>query len=365
MTTYFDHDNPDTTEKLRQMAAGRQEWSDFVAGAANGHLLQTSEWGDFKSQTGWDASRVAIGSDQGIVAGALLLFRRLPLGQRLAYVPRGPVGPWWEPQVAAPLFAALHEEARRHGAFMLKIEPEARDGSTAISALAEAGFRLSEQTVQPRSTVWIDLSGDEEEIRARMKSKFRYNIGLASRKGIQVREGLADDVPAFSRLMDDTSERDGFSVHHSSYYQKVFDIFHPMGACTLLLATFEEQIVAGLMAFAWAGKAWYMYGASSNQERNRMPNHALQWEAIRWARQRGCQGYDLWGIPDEVGEDPDRYAHTVVDRSDGLWGVYRFKQGFGGEIVRYAGAYDYVYAPTRHRLYQLALKARRAGQITG
>jgi len=365
MITQSESSNPQIAPKLRPIEIEKQNWNIFVAGAENGHLLQTSQWGDFKAQTGWDMARVAVGDDKGIVAGALILLRRLPLGQRLAYIPRGPVGPWWEDGVKEPLLAAIHNEARRRGAFMLKVEPELPDGAAEIAALTDAGFQLSEQPVQPRSTVWVDLAGSEDEILARMKSKFRYNIRLASRKNICVREGTPEDVPAFSQLMDETSRRDGFAVHGAGYYGKVFEQFDSIGACKLLLATYEEQVVAGLMIFAYAGKAWYMYGASSNLERNRMPNHALQWAAITWAREQGCQAYDLWGIPDEVGANPEQFTRTVTDRHDGLWGVYRFKQGFGGEVVRYAGAYDYVYAPLRYQLYRLALKARRAGQMAG
>ena len=248
---------------------------------------------------------------------------------------------------------------------MLKVEPEERDGELAASALEEAGFRSSPQTVQPRSTTWVDLTGSEEEIRARMKSKFRYNIGLALRKGIIVREGTREDLPAFGRLMEKTGQRDVFALHSADYYQLAYDLFSEIDACKLLLATYQDQVLAGLVVFAYAGRAWYMYGASSNQERNRMPNHALQWAAISWARQQGCHAYDLWGIPDEVGQTPDRFEQTVTDRRDGLWGVYRFKQGFGGEVIRYVGAYDYIYAPLRYQLYQLALRLRRSGLISG
>ena len=347
------------------MEIGQRDWDQFVAGSGNGHLLQTSLWGAFKAQTGWEAGSVAVGAGEQIAAGALILMRPLPLGQRLAYIPKGPVGPWWEPEVGDALFAAIHDAARSRGAFMLKVEPEERDGSPALTALLVAGFRQSEQTVQPRSTIWVDLTDSEVDIRARMKSKFRYNIGLAGRKGVQVREGRQGDLPAFSALMDKTSRRDGFAVHGPRYYQRVFDTFHPAGACKLLLATYEGRILAGLMVFAYAGKAWYMYGASSDEERNRMPNHALQWEALSWAREQGCEYYDLWGIPDEVGRDPERYLSTVDNRSDGLWGVYRFKQGFGGQVVRFAGAFDFIYSPLRYRAYQLALRLRRAGLTAG
>ena len=84
-----------------------------------------------------------------------------------------------------------------------------------------------------------------------------------------------------------------------------------------------------------------MWGASSSLERQRMPNHALQWAGITWAAGRGCASYDLWGIPDEVGADPAAYAEDFAEQQGGLWGVYRFKQGFGGQIVRYTGAWDW------------------------
>jgi peptidoglycan pentaglycine glycine transferase (the first glycine) len=357
--------NPAHPAELRPIQANDADWDAFVAGRPDGHLLQTSRWGQFKAGAGWEAARVVIGRGEAIVAGALMLLRRLPLGQRLAYIPKGPVGDWAQPAVAAPLWAAIHAQARRRGAFLLKIEPELLDGAPAVSALLAAGFRPSPQTVQPRSTIWIDLRGSDDELRARMKPKTRYNIGLAGRKGVTVRQGGADDLPAFGRLMDETGRRDGFAVHGPAYYTRAYQLFAPGGACNLLLAEYAGEVIAGLMVFAYAGKAWYMYGASSERERQRMPNHALQWAAMQWARAAGCQTYDLWGIPDEVGQAPEQYQETVTERSDGLWGVYRFKQGFGGQVVRYAGAFDYVYSPLRLRLYTLALRLRRAGLNLG
>jgi lipid II:glycine glycyltransferase (peptidoglycan interpeptide bridge formation enzyme) len=105
-------------------------------------------------------------------------------------------------------------------------------------------------------------------------------------------------------------------------------------------------------------KSWYLWGASSGQERQRMPNHALQWAAMQWAHARGCQFYDLWGVPDEVGAHPEPWSDDQVDRQDGLWGVYRFKQGFGGRIVRYTGAWDLPLSAMGYRLYQAARRWR-------
>jgi peptidoglycan pentaglycine glycine transferase (the first glycine) len=350
---------------LAPLSLDADAWDRFVERVPNGHVLQSAGWGRFKGAHGWQAHSVAVGADGQPGAGALLLSRRLPLLGSIGYIPRGPLGDWYGPGVSGPLFAALHDEARRLGVFLLKIEPELPDRAPQLGVLLRASFRPSEQTVQPRSTVWIDLAGSEEDIRARMKAKTRYNIGLAARKGVSVRAGEAADLPAFSALMQQTGARDGFAVHAPSYYADAFATFVPSGAGRLFLAEFEGRLLAGLMAFACAGKAWYMYGASSDAERNRMPTYALQWSAMCWARARGCLRYDLWGIPDEVGQRPEDYQETVTDRHDGLWGVYRFKQGFGGEVLRYAGAYDCIYSPLRARLYALALRLRRAGALAG
>jgi peptidoglycan pentaglycine glycine transferase (the first glycine) len=109
------------------------------------------------------------------------------------------------------------------------------------------------------------------------------------------------------------------------------------------------------MVFAFGNKAWYMYGASGDAHRERMPNHALQWEAIRWSKSQGCATYDLWGVPDE---DEAALDAQYMNRSDGLWGVYRFKRGFGGRLVRYVGASDRVYNSLLYRVFLLALRRR-------
>ncbi len=180
-----------------------------------------------------------------------------------------------------------------------------------------------------------------------MKPKTRYNIGLAEKKGVSVR--ASTDVPAFSRLLQVTAARDQFGAHTPAYYQRAFNLFHPQGECALLMAHVEDRPVAGVMVFARGPRAWYLYGASANEERHRMPNHLLQWEAMRWAAERGCQTYDLYGVP-----DLDQAALEVQfrSRSDGLWGVYRFKRGFGGSVVRAPGAFDRVYSPALYRLYR-------------
>jgi lipid II:glycine glycyltransferase (peptidoglycan interpeptide bridge formation enzyme) len=194
-----------------------------------------------------------------------------------------------------------------------------------------------------------------------MKSKTRYNVRLAGRKGITVRPGDEADLPAFYRLMETTAERDRFAIHSQAYYEAAHRLFVPCGQGRLLLAEYKGQLLAGLVVLipgpGSGGTACYMYGASSDEHRNLMPTYLLQWEAMCWARQQGCRTYDLWGVPDE---DEETLESQFLERSDGLWGVYRFKRGFGGRLVRTVGAWDLVYAPLRYRLYTWAVALRTA-----
>ncbi|NIO70852.1 MAG: peptidoglycan bridge formation glycyltransferase FemA/FemB family protein [Anaerolineae bacterium] len=332
-----------------------------VAASPTGHLLQSWQWGQLKAAFGWQAVRLGVEDGGRLVAGAQVLFRSLPLSfpyLSIAYVPKGPILDFDNQEISEALFSAIHRLARQKRAILLKIEPELPHSPAVVRQLQACGLRPSQQTIQPRSTLHIDLRADLDEILARMKSKTRYNVRLAERKGVLVREGTADDLPIFYRLIELTGGRDGFAVHSRRYYETAYRLFVPLGLARLFLATYHDEVIAGLIAFAFGQRAWYMYGASSDKERNRMPNHLLQWQAIRWARERGCLTYDLWGIPDEVGREPETYERTVTDRQGGLWGVYRFKQGFGGQVVRYVGAYDYVYRPALAWLYNKAVARR-------
>ncbi len=323
-----------------------------------GHLLQHPMWGQFKEEFGWRALRVALAEGEEFLAGAQILFRPLPLGMTLAYVPRGPMLRYDDPHLWQALIQALDEEARRRRAVFLKVEPDWEDDESARQRLHAAGFRPSPQTIQPRSTIHVDLTPDPDTILARMKPKWRYNIRLARRKGVLVRPAEARDLPIFLRLMEETAQRDGFALHTPEYYRRAWEILVPAGLATLLMAWYEDIPLAALFVGAWHRTGIYMYGASSQRERQRMPNHLLQWEAMMWARSRGCTVYDMWGIPDEVGEHPEKWAGRTPERKDGLWGVFRFKQGFGGRIVRMVGAWDRVYNPAAYLLYRAFLKVR-------
>ena len=340
-------------------------WDEFVARSQSGHLLQSWTWGEFKARFGWRAQRIAIVEQSRVVAAAQVLFRALPGGLwTVAYVPKGPLLDLDTPSGTrtAALLSALHAACRRQRAILLKVEPDWEDDQQAHTRLQLQGFRPSRETVQPQRTVLVDLRPDEEAILAHMKPKTRYNIRLAERKGIRVRRGTAQDLPIFYGLLQVTSQRDGFGVHTQAYYREAFCLFAAQQAVALLLAQYEGKTLAALMVFACGKKSWYMYGASSNEERQRMPNHLLQWEAMRWAKARGCETYDLWGIPD-VDESDLGPQMALAEKqgvlSTGLGGLYRFKRGFGGDEVRYVGAYDYVYNRPLYRLLSTVWQGRK------
>ena len=317
-----------------------QDWNDFLSRHPDSHLLQTAAWGMLKSEFGWQAAHVLAGD-----CGAQVLFRKLPLGFTLAYIPKGPVG---SPDCWKSLWGEVDALCRRKRAVFLKVESDQWEGETDSlwGGKLPPGFRLSPHEIQPRRTLVVDISLPDDDVLSRMKQKTRYNIRLAARKGVTVRQ--SDDVEAFHALMQVTGERDAFGVHTLAYYRRAMDLFAAQGEVALLLAEFEGEPLAGVMVFAHGARAWYFYGASSNAQRQRMPTYLLQWEAMRWAKERGCCEYDLWGVPDA---DEDTLETEFMQRHDGLWGVYRFKRGFGGQLRRAAPAWDRVYIPWAYRLY--------------
>lgn len=331
-------------------------WDAFVADHPDGHILQTSRWAALKAQIGWQAERVALLTDGRIAAGAQVLLRRLPWGQTLAYVPKGPLVDWRNAAQARALLTALRETIAPYRPALLKLEPDLPDSPQLDLILQSYGLRRG-HPVQPRSTIHLDLSRGPEAVLAGMKQKWRYNVRLAERKEVTVRPMSAADLPAWHAMNAETGQRDGFGVHQPGYYTRAFETFQPAEA-RWLVAEFEGQPLAAVAIFALGRKSWYMWGASSSQERQRMPNHALQWAGITWAASQGCTSYDLWGIPDEVGADPSSFAEDFVEQKGGLWGVYRFKQGFGGQIVRYTGAWDLPVSGVGQRIYYLARRLR-------
>ncbi len=323
---------------------------------ARPHILQTSHWAALKAPT-WTAEHLLWGDQEEPLAAATVLCRRLGrLPVRILYAPKGPVvarPALWEEQLAF-----LEGYARRRGALFIKIDPDidrdSEEGAGLLERLQARGWVFSGDQIQFRNTMLTDLSVGEEALLAAMKQKTRYNLRLAERRGVAVRPSA--DFGAFYALYEETAARDGFLIRPRSYYLAVMERMQGHGLGQLLLAEADGESVAGVFLFRLGPTAWYFYGASSERQRQLMPNYLLQWEAMRWALAQGCTLYDWWGAPDEL------------DASESMWGVYRFKEGFGGHFQRWIGAWDYAPRPSAYRLYTeamprlLAWMRRRAGQ---
>ncbi len=275
--------------------------------------------------------------------GAQILFRKLPLGFTVGYIPKAMNSD--QLSVSSEQFwNEINSICKQHRAIFLKLEPDLWNDQQ----LETWNLKLetSPHNIQPPRTIIINIKDDEDTILARMKQKTRYNIRLAEKKGVTVRAW--DDIESFHRLMLVTGGRDGFGVHSLEYYKRAYELFHPKGMCEILVAEYEGKPLAALFVARNGNRAYYLYGASTDEERNRMPTYLLQWEAMKWAKARGCEEYDLWGVPDE---DEATLESNFESRHDGLWGVYRFKRGFGGEVKRAAQAMDRVYNPLLYWMY--------------
>jgi peptidoglycan pentaglycine glycine transferase (the first glycine) len=325
------------------MLTSLSDWDNFIKVNSGAHVMQHGAWGEFKSQFGWSAHRI-INQD----SGAQILIRNLPIGFKFAYIPKGPAGGNWK-----NLIPELHEFCKKKKVFVLRIEPNGWQSEQKKDNRIPEGFFQS-TPIQPRRTIVVDLRFSEDEILMNMKQKTRYNIRLAVKKEVTVND--SKDIHKFYELMLKTGDRDQFGIHSLDYYQSAFDYFSKYQLCKLFLASYQGVPLAGLMVFIHGTQACYLYGASNEQARDRMPTYFLQWEAMRWAKKMGCQEYDLWGVPDE---DETTLEKEFADRSDGLWGVYRFKRGFGGQLRRSLGAWDYIYSPLRYQLFLFILKLRK------
>jgi len=325
------------------MQVSLTDWNNFIGRNPQAHIMQHGAWGEFKQRFGWSIDRLLIDS-----SGVQIMIRRLPLGFKFAYVPKGPVGERWE-----TLFPEIHKICRSRGVFFLKVEPDEWEPGNCTEIYRKEGF-LPANSIQPQRSIVVDLRPDEGEILDRMKQKTRYNIRLAGKKEVKVKP--SKDIKTFYELLLKTGERDRFGIHSLDYYQSVFNLFSKVNACRLFLAFYKNKPLAGIMVFCHGLRAWYFYGASSEEERERMPTYLLQWEGIRWAKSAGCIEYDLWGVPDE---EEQILEENFTQKSDGLWGVYRFKRGFGGQLKRSAGAWDYVYSPLKYHIFQNLLKIKK------
>ncbi len=328
-------------------------------------LQQTSFWSGLKSRLGWEALAFDIEADKAPAGDVLILVRQVGGGSTIAYSPFGPeklpdsdrrgeylaalstelktfLGPSclfirWDLPWISPY--AEEEDSYDEDGYW-RGPPETRLRELRMNwGVSDVGLRKAPTDILPPDTITLDLGGEEESILGRMRPKTRYNIGLSSRRGVRVREGSEKDLGIWQKLYDQTARRNGIVAHGPRYFESLLSMGRSDAGAGLLIAEKNGKPLAAMFLSSSADRATYLYGASSGEERNLMAPYALQWEAIRRARKKGCTSYDLFGIAPRP--DPE---HP-------LYGLYRFKSGFGGTLIHRQGAWDYPYDERGYGIY--------------
>ena len=337
-----------------QTITDRETWNAQLQRLPYAHILQSWEWGAFKhATTGWQPHRWAFERDGDIVAMCSMGERKLgPLS--VMYAPKGPAMDYSDTHLVDSVVDALQEKARQHRAIWLKLDPDVAyatgvpdedddtdcpTGQALRASLQQRGWCFSDDQVQFRNTITIDLTQPEDDILMAMSGNTRRKVRTADKKDVTVRAASLDDLELLYDLYSRTEDRNEFLVRPRDYYLDLWREFMQNDLAHALIAEYEGEALAHVVLFHFGTTCWYFYGASIDKERNRMPTYALQWEALRWAKQQGYATYDMWGAPNEFNED------------DPMWGVYRFKRGFRGTVERRLGAWDYAPFPPLYTLY--------------
>jgi lipid II:glycine glycyltransferase (peptidoglycan interpeptide bridge formation enzyme) len=320
-------------------AATRSEigrWDELVvANPDGGHILQTRAWGEFKRAWGWRPT-YWIAQAGGKDVAVLFLRRRAPGFGELWYAPKGP-----GVRDAGAVVEVLSDRQPMRSAFAVKVEPEIEEAPAITREWAAAGLRKAQGDVQmSRATIIVDLDRDEDELLASFKSKTRYNIRLAGRRGVEVApvEMTDANIATMYSLMATTRERAGFFLRSEKYFRGYWELQAATGQAQLFFASWQGQVLAGLFATFLGSHGWYKDGGSIKEHSDLMAPHLLQWEVMRWLRQRGVRTYDLVAVP----------PASQLTESHPLFGLYRFKSGFSEQVTEFVGTWD---LPLRPRAY--------------
>jgi len=316
-----------------------EKYESFLKANQKGHFMQSPQWARIKSF--WQNEVVIVEDKNGDIKGSMsLLIRRIPfLPYTMMYSPRGPVCDPHDSATLQELLTKTKQLAKKYKSYVLKMDPDIEKEDAQFEKIMKSlGYQLKGglkpyEGIQPRFVFRLDVKArTPEEVLQSFHQKTRYNIRLALKKGVEVRVGTRDDLVEYHKLMVDTGIRDKFIVRSRQYYEKVYD---SLGSehVRLFMAYYEGQPIAGSIAIVYGNKCWYLYGASSNEFRNLMPNYLLQWEMIKLAIESGCDLYDFRGATGDLNEDSP------------LYGLYKFKKGFNGKFTEFVGMFDYVFKP--------------------
>ncbi|MBE5821793.1 MAG: peptidoglycan bridge formation glycyltransferase FemA/FemB family protein [Clostridiales bacterium] len=325
----------------------RNRYNEFLEKHERCNFQQSSQWQ--KVKTSWKDEVVIVEDDNGDIIGSIsVLIRKIPIFGNIMYSARGPVCDIHDKKVLAELTLGLKEIAKRNKAFVLKIEPDIKsDDMEFRKIVSELGFKIKDnaknfsEEIQPRYVFRLDIKDKtEDEVFASFHQKTRYNIRLATKKGVVIKEGNREDLKAFHDIMKVTGKRDNFMIRPLSYFEKMYDELYP-NHFKLMMAYYEDKPISGIIDIIYGNKVWYLYGASSNEHRNLMPNYLLQWEMIKYSIENKKDIYDFRGVS------------GVLDESHPQYGLYRFKKGFGAEFTEFLGEIYIPFKPLTYKLYKI------------
>ena len=332
----------------------RRQYEQFLEKHERCNFQQSLEWAKVK-EPNWKSEVILAEDEEGNIIGSLcVLIRKMPIFGNIMYSSRGPVCDIHDIAVLKQITQGAKELAKKYNAIVLRIEPDIesedqifRDIVTNIGYKIKDDAKNFQDEIQPRYVFRLDIKDKtEDEIFAGFAQKTRYNVRLATKKGVVIKEGKKEDLKEFHKIMVETGARDGFIIRPLSYFEKMYDCLGPKHM-KILLAYHEDKPIAGVIPIFYGNKTWYLYGASSNKHRNLMPNYLLQWEMIKMAIERKDDIYDFRGVS------------GVVDESHPQYGLYRFKKGFGAKFTEFIGEIYIPYHPLKYKLYKFSEKAFR------
>ena len=328
-------------------------YKEFLKKHERCNFQQSLEWGDVK--VSWKKEVVLSEDENGNIVGSICVWiRKIPVFGNLMYSARGPICDIHDEKVLKDLTDGLNELAKKYKAFVLRCEPDILKTDNEYREIVKSlGYKIKDDSkdfkdeIQPRFVFRLDIKDKtEDEIFEAFHSKTRYNVRLATKKGVEIKEGTREDLKVFHKIMVETGERDDFIIRPLSYFEKMYDCLGKEHM-KLLLAYHEGEAIAGIIPIMYGNKVWYLYGASSNKHRNLMPNYLLQWTMIKEAIERKADVYDFRGVS------------GVVDETHPQYGLYRFKKGFNAEFTEFIGEVYIEYKPLWNKFYKIAEKTFR------
>lgn len=297
-----------------------------------GHVMQSYEWGEFRSVMGIKVLRMGYFEKDKLIGGFTLSIHSIPhTGFSVGYLPKG-----FLPDEM--LVSNLKKIGIENNCIFIKLEPNVERSDAVIKILDDLGLVNSLKSLFTKYTFQLDLSKSEDELMRQMREKTRYNTRLAIKKGVVVTE--ENSFEDYYTLMKETTERNNFFAHNENYHRKMWEIMSKNKVGHLLVARYQNTALTAWILFVFNNVLYYPYGASSSSYRELMSSNLMMWEAIRFGKKMGCNLFDMWG---SLGPDPDP--------KDEWYGFHRFKEGYSPRLVEFVGSYDLIINPKLYPLY--------------